>query len=180
MSEGFAPSEIPVALKLRKANLVFIRLGLSLSISLFSIYLSAACIFKHHQLEKWSTMRMLFPRWLGINTTAVLIHGINSWVTPAHGSCESGSIPKKQSKKILLNPAKTNAAAPKDKNSSHAYSPPACCSRETPGRFRQALQCSSLSEINSDTFINMNKQQHWWKGISTCCITGSRAVATLK
>lgn len=50
-------------------------------------------------------MRMLFPRWLGINI-AVLTHRIHSWITPAHGSWEFGSIPKKQSKKILLNPAK--------------------------------------------------------------------------
>lgn len=49
---------------------------------------------------------MLFPRWLSINTTAVLIHSINSWITPAHGSCEFGSIPENQSRKILLNPAK--------------------------------------------------------------------------
>lgn len=127
-----------VALKFRKANLVFIRLGLSLSLLLFSIYLSAACIFKHHQLEKWSTMRMLFPRWLGINTTAVLIPGINSWITPAHGSCEFGSIPKKQSKKILLNPAKPALLLQKTRTA-HMPIPLLPAAPETPGRLRQAV-----------------------------------------
>lgn len=83
-------------------------------------------------------MRMLFPRWLGINTTAVLIHSINSWITPSHGSCEFGSIPKKQSKKILLNPAKLAAQL---QNTGIVYMsiPLLTAAPETPGRFRQAV-----------------------------------------
>lgn len=101
-------------------------------------------------------MRTLFPRWLGINTTAVLIHSINSWITPSHDSCEFGSIPKKQSKKILLNPAKL---APLLQKTGIVYMsiPLLTATPETPGRFRQAVH-TPLSEINSDTFINMNKQ----------------------
>lgn len=43
---------------------------------------------------------MLFPRWLGINTTAFLIHSINTRITPAHGSCEFGSVPKSKARKF--------------------------------------------------------------------------------
>lgn len=95
-----------VALKFRRANLVFIRLGLSLSILLFSIYLSAACIFKHHQLEKWSTMRMLFPRWLGINTTAAFDPWYKQLDNTSTRQLWVWLHSQKQSKKILLNPAK--------------------------------------------------------------------------
>lgn len=86
-----------VSLKLGKASLVFIRLGLRPFIFLSE---SAAHIFKHRQLEKWSSLRMRFPRWLGINTTALLIHSINSRITPAHGSWEFGSIPKSKARKF--------------------------------------------------------------------------------
>lgn len=85
-------------------------------------------------------MRMLFPRWLGINTTAALIHSINSWITPSQGSCEFGSIPKTQSKKILLNPAKL---APLLQKTGIVYMPIpllTAAASETPGRFRQAVR----------------------------------------
>lgn len=43
---------------------------------------------------------MLSPRWLGINTTALLIHSINSRITPAHGSCEFGSFSERRARKF--------------------------------------------------------------------------------
>lgn len=68
--------------------------------------------------------------------------------------------PKKQSKKILPNPAKL---APLLQKTGIVYMPPPLLPAASE---RTVLADSSVSEIDSDTFVNMNKQQYWLKGNS--------------